>query len=88
MQLDGIPAVLEKEDITAMIVARKREKKLAWAEIAEAIEMSPVWTHSAAMGMQAMPADKAQALVEYLELPEEAIEVLEECPTKVWEQTV
>lgn len=88
MQLESIPAVLEKEDITAMIVARKREKKVAWAEIAEAIEMSPVWTHSAAMGMQAMPADKAKALAEYLELPEEAIEVLEECPTKVWEQTV
>ncbi|MEM9396552.1 MAG: cyanase [Pseudomonadota bacterium] len=88
MQLESIPAVLEKEDITAMIVARKREKKVAWAEIAEAIEMSPVWTHSAAMGMQAMPTDKAKALVEYLELPEEAIEVLEECPTKVWEQTV
>ncbi|MEM9397469.1 MAG: cyanate hydratase, partial [Pseudomonadota bacterium] len=51
MQLESITAVLEKEDITAMIVARKREKKLAWAEIAEAIEMSPVWTHSAAMGM-------------------------------------
>ncbi|MEO0437305.1 MAG: cyanase [Pseudomonadota bacterium] len=88
MQIESIPAVLEKEDITAMIVARKREKKLAWTQIADAIEMSPVWTHSAAMGMQAMPAAKAKALAEYLELPEEAIEVLEECPTKVWEQTV
>ena len=88
MQAELIDPVLEKEDVTAMIVARKRQMKLGWAEIAEKIGMSPVWTHSAAMGMQAMPADKAALLVEVLELPEETKEVLEECPTKVWEQTV
>ena len=88
MQAELIDPVLEKEDVTAMIVARKRQMKLGWAEIAEKIGMSPVWTHSAAMGMQAMPADKAALLVEDLELPEETKEVLEECPTKVWEQTV
>lgn len=79
---------MEKEDVTALIIAQKRELKIAWTDIASAIEMSPVWTHSAAMGMQAMPADKAKALVEYLKLPIEAVSPLEECPTKVWEQTV
>jgi len=88
MQAEAIPAVLEKKDVTAMIVARKREKQLSWNDIASAIAMSPVWTHSAVMGMQAMPPDKAARLSEYLELPEEAVAVLEECPTKVWEQTV
>ncbi|MCL4129130.1 UNVERIFIED_CONTAM: hypothetical protein GTU68_049225 [Idotea baltica] len=44
---------------------------LAWSGIAEAIGMSPVWTHSAAVGMNAMPADKAEALVSLLGLPEE-----------------
>lgn len=80
--------LLEKEDITAFIIAAKRERKLTWSAIAEAISMSPVWTHSAAMGMQAMPEDKASALVAFLNLPSEAIAILMESPTKVWEQTV
>ena len=88
MQVETIPAVLEKEDVTAMIVARKRERRLTWESIAAAIDMSPVWTHSAAMGMQAMPAEKAAQLVAFLELPETAAPVLEDCPTKVWDQTV
>ena len=53
---------LEKEDVTALIIAKKREKGLGWSDIASAIGMSPVWTHSAAMGMQAMAADKAAEL--------------------------
>lgn len=79
---------LEKEDVTALIIAKKREKGLGWSDIASAIGMSPVWTHSAAMGMQAMATDKAAELVEFLELPDGAAAALEECPTKVWEQTV
>ncbi len=80
--------ILSKEDVTAMIIAAKKAKGLGWQEIAKGIGMSPVWTHSAAMGMQAMAPEKASALVELLGLPAEAMAVLEECPTKVWSQTV
>jgi cyanate lyase len=79
---------LTKEDVTALILSAKKRVGLTWEAIAEKIGMSPVWTHSAAMGMNAMPADKARALVATLALPDEAAEILEECPTKVWEQTV
>ena len=88
MNAETVPSMLEKEDVTAMIVSSKRAKQLGWSDIASGIGMSPVWTHSACMGMQAFPAEKARALVALLDLPEEAIAVLEECPTKVWEQTV
>lgn len=88
MQAETINTALEKEEVTALIIARKRERKLKWEEIAEAISMSPVWTHSAAMGMQAMPEGKAQALSEYLDLPPGATDALAECPTKVWEQAI
>lgn len=88
MKAETITLALEKEDVTAMIIASKRTRKLSWAQIAEAISMSPVWTHSAAMGMQAMPEDKASALVELLDLPTDAIDILAESPTKMWEQTV
>ncbi len=79
---------MTKEDVTAMIISAKKQAGLTWEEIAAKIDMSPVWTHSAAMGMNAMPADKAEAMVTALALPQEASAVLQESPTKVWEQTV
>ena len=79
---------LTREDVTARILSAKKKAGLTWEVIAKAIGMSPVWTHSAAMGMNAMPAEKAAALVALLDLPEGAAEVLEESPTKIWEQTV
>ncbi len=80
--------MMTKEDVTMMILSAKKTAGLTWEGIAEKIDMSPVWTHSACMGMNAMPADKAAALVTALGLPQEAASVLEESPTKVWEQTV
>ncbi len=79
---------MTKEDVTAMILSAKKQAGLTWEGIAQSIDMSPVWTHSAAMGMNAMPTDKAQALVQALALPQEAAAVLEESPTKIWEQSV
>ncbi len=80
--------MLTKEDVTVLILAAKKRKRMKWEEIAEGIGLSPVFTHSACMGMNAMPADKAAALVSLLDLPTEAQEVLEEYPTKIWEQAV
>lgn len=76
--------VLTKEDVTAMIIAAKKRDGLSWEGIAESIGMSPVWTHSAAMGMNAMTPAAAKSLVSLLGLPPEAEAVLEESPTKSW----
>ncbi|WP_424929362.1 cyanase [Amaricoccus tamworthensis] len=80
--------MLTREDVTALIIGAKKKAGLTWEAIAAEIGMSPVWTHSAAMGMNAMPTEKATALVKLLDLPESAIAVLEESPTKVWDQAV
>lgn len=80
--------LMTKEDVTAMIIAAKKQAGLTWEEIAEKIGMSPVWTHSASMGMNAFPPEKAALMVKTMGLPQEAESVLEESPTKVWEQTV
>ncbi len=80
--------LLTKEDVTALILIAKKQKGLTWEGIAETIGMSPVFTHSACMGMNAFPADKAEAVVAALDLPVEAAEVLSESPTKIWEQAV
>ncbi|MHA6344219.1 cyanase [Roseivivax sp. CAU 1761] len=79
---------MTKEDVTAMILSAKKQAGLTWEQIAEKIDMSPVWTHSACMGMNAMPKDKAAALTRAMGLPQEAQAVLEESPTKIWEQAV
>ena len=80
--------MMTKEDVTAMILSAKKQAGLSWEQIAEKIGMSPVWTHSAAMGMNAMPADKAELMVSVMGLPQEAASVLAEYPTKIWKQSV
>lgn len=80
--------MLTKEDVTVQIIQAKKKAGLTWEGIAEAIDMSPIFTHSACMGMNAFPADKAAALAKLLDLSEEAVSVLEESPTKIWEQAI
>ncbi|WP_299554843.1 cyanase [uncultured Tateyamaria sp.] len=81
-------SLMTKEDVTTLILLSKKKLGLSWAEIAAKIDMSAVFTHSACMGMNAFPPEKAAALTEALGLPDEATAVLAESPTKIWEQTV
>ncbi len=83
-----LPSVLTMEQVTNAIMAKKKAKKLSWEHIADAIEMSEVFTTSACLGMNSLPKAKADTLVKLLELPEEVAEVLTECPNKVFPQTV
>jgi cyanate lyase len=82
------PVMMSKEDVTVMILSAKKQAGLTWEGIAASIGMSPVWTHSACMGMNAFPKDKAELLVTQMGLPQEAVSVMTEPPTKVWEQSV
>ncbi len=83
-----VEPMMEKDDVAAMILSAKKAAGMTWEGIAERIGMSPVWTHSACMGMNSMPQDKAEAVVALFSLPQEAVSVLMECPTKIWEQAV
>jgi cyanate lyase len=47
--------MMDKDDVAAMVLAAKKRLGLSWAEIAEKTGLSPVFTHSAAMGMNSMP---------------------------------
>ena len=79
---------MTREDVTTMILSAKKQAGLTWEEIADKIGMSPVWTHSAAMGMNAFPAEKAKLMVSAMGLPQEAESLLVESPTKIWTQSV
>lgn len=80
--------MMTKDDVTMMILEAKRAGGLTWEGIADKIGMSQVFTHSACVGMNAFPKDKAEALVKALALPQEAALVLAESPTKIWSQAV
>ncbi|MFK7889802.1 MAG: cyanase [Granulosicoccus sp.] len=83
-----LPKPLEMEEITDAIMARKRSMGLTWAKMAESIGMSEVFTVSACMGMNSLPKEKAAMLAEALQLPGEIVDVMAECPNKVFPQTV
>ena len=85
---ETLPALMTMSDVTTAIMASKRAKKLSWESIAGTIGMSEVFTTSACLGMNSFPTDKAEALVELLELPSSCVDVLTECPNKVFPQTV
>ena len=80
--------MLTKDDVTLMILEAKKAAGLSWEDIAEKIDMSPVFTHSACVGMNAFPAAKAAVLGQLMSLSDEAVEVLAESPTKNFAQTV
>ncbi|WP_255356628.1 cyanase [Thioclava sp. SK-1] len=84
----AIPDMLDKDDVSLMILAAKKKLGLKWEDIAVAIGMSPVFTHSACAGMNAFPQEKAQALADLLQLPAQAVDVLTESPTKEFAYTV
>jgi len=83
-----VEAMMDKDDVAAMVLSAKRSSGMTWEEISDRIGMSPVWTHSACMGMNSMPKEKAELLVATLGLPQEATLVLTEAPNKIFEQTI
>lgn len=82
-----VEPMLDKDDIASLILASKKKADLTWEGIAEQIGMSPVWTHSACMGMNSMPKEIAEVTVKLFDLPEEAVGILTEAPTKEWAST-
>ena len=74
--------------MTDLIVAAKVQKNLSWDEMGSTLSVSPVWLASACLGMNSVGAEKAKALVEYLELNEDVEEALKAFPTKTWDQAV
>jgi len=80
--------MMSKEMMTAKILEAKATQGKTWEGLAEAIDMSPVWTTSACLGMNSMPEDKAFALCEALGLDKPVAETLQVCPHKTWDDAV
>lgn len=62
---------MSRHELTDRILAAKREKRLTFRAIAEAVGRSPVWVASALFGQATMSADEARKATTILGLPPE-----------------
>jgi cyanate lyase len=73
---------MNRVEVTEKILDAKRNKGLSFAKIAEELGADKAWATAALLGQHPLPEEQAKQLVELLDLPEEAIPVLEEIPKR------
>ncbi|WP_456320083.1 cyanase [Mycolicibacter senuensis] len=73
---------MNRSEITEQIVAARLAKGLSWQELADAINRPVVWTTSALLGQQPIPAELGEILVGLLELDRSAVPVLAAVPMR------
>ena len=79
---------MDKKEMTQKILEAKDALNMKWEQLAAKIGMAPVWTTSACLGMNSMPADKADTLCTALDLPAEVSKALQAFPHKSWDKIV
>lgn len=74
--------VMTRDEITRQIIAARLAKGLTWQQLADAIDRPVVWTTSALLGQQPIPAESGAVLAEMLGLDESAVPVLASVPMR------
>ena len=73
---------MNRDDVTQLILSAKRNKGLRWAEIARAAGRSKEWVTAGLLGQMSFDLAQAEAISKLLDLPQEAIALLQEVPYK------
>ena len=73
---------MNRDDVTQLILMHKRRKGLTWSQLAATVGHSKEWTTAALLGQMTLTADQAAAVGAQLELPAEAVELLQVVPYK------
>jgi len=73
---------MTRDEVTQLILTTKRSKGLKWGQLGEAIGQSKEWTTAALLGQMTLNEDQADKIGALLELPEEAIAMLQIVPYK------
>lgn len=73
---------MTRSEVTEMITAAKRKKKLTYAQIAKKVGQSKEWTTAALLGQMTLDSKQANAAGKLLGLSAEAIEQLQVVPYK------
>lgn len=73
---------MNRHDVTEMIVTAKINKGLKWCDIAAEIGLSKEWTTAALLGQMTLTKTQADIVGKTLDLPPEAINLLQVVPYK------
>jgi cyanate lyase len=73
---------MTRDEVTQLILTNKQRKKLKWAQLAQATGKSKEWATAALLGQMTLTAEQAGKVGAMLELPDEAVEVLQQVPYK------
>lgn len=73
---------MTRDEVTRLILIAKRHKHLKWSALADAVGLSKEWTTAALLGQMTLTHTQAQTLGGMLDLPAEAVEMLQEVPYK------
>jgi cyanate lyase len=73
---------MNRSDVTEMILAARRLKKLSWAKLAAMVGHSKEWSTAALLGQMTLSETQAAVVGAALDLPEEAVALLQEVPYK------
>jgi cyanate lyase len=74
--------MISRAEVTSRILDAKRQKKLTFDALAQALNRHPVWTASVCYGQATCSADEAKTLLSMLGLEDELAWVLQEPPLK------
>ncbi len=73
---------MNRHDVTELIVTAKITKGLKWEEIANKIGLSKEWTTAALLGQMTLTKAQADIIGNTLDLPTEAVALLQVAPYK------
>lgn len=73
---------MNRNEITEQIVVARLAKGLTWQELADAIKKPVVWTTSALLGQQPIPAELGEILADLLGLDRSVVPVLAAVPMR------
>jgi cyanate lyase len=73
---------MNRNDVTDLILAAKLNKGIRWQQLAETLGTSKEWATAALLGQMTLTKPQADAVGKVLELPEEAVQLLQIPPYK------
>ena len=74
--------IMNRGQVTELVVMARIKKGLSWAKIAKAVGQSKEWTTAALLGQMQMTKQQAQAAGKLLGLPPDAVLLLQQVPYK------
>lgn len=73
---------MTRNEVTELVITQKLRKNLTWSQLAEAIGRSKEWSTAALLGQMCLDVEQATKVGALLDLPAEAVDLLQVVPYK------